>query len=80
MNIKLFFEITNDFFHLMYSHFEEDVDEETIEEEKIDEEKGMNEYGDDECYCNACSISRQILYFIEPRISQFMKNLYDKNN
>jgi hypothetical protein len=76
MNIKLFFEISKEFFDSMYSYLEEDETEETTNEEdttnekKIDEEKGWNEYGYDDnlCYCNGCNIYRQFALFIDPNI------------
>ncbi len=74
MNIRLFFEITKEFFDSMYSLVEEDYEENVNEEkvqENVDEENGDEEKGWDEeceCYCNACSISRQILLFIDPNI------------
>ena len=80
MNIKLFFEISKEFFDSMYSYLEEDkteyineediTDKEKIYEEKIDEEKGWNEYGDEDnlCYCNGCNIYRQFALFIDPTI------------
>jgi hypothetical protein len=80
MSIRLFFEISKDFFNAMYSHFEEeeymDYEEETIKEEQQedgeqqDEEKGWYQYEDDDnpCYCNGCNIYRQIILFIDPNI------------
>ncbi len=76
MNIKLFFEISKEFFDSIYSQYieeeEECIDEETvIIKEKIDEEKGWNKYDDDDnlCYCNGCNIYRQFVLFIDPNIS-----------
>lgn len=73
MIIKLF-EISKDFFDLMYSPFIEDVLENEVIRKKQDEEKGRQELSDDEeckediCGCNFCHITRQILLFINPEI------------
>lgn len=73
MIIKLF-EISNDFFDLMYSPFIEDVLENEVIREKLDEEKGWQEVSDDEecdediCGCNLCHTKHQLILFINPGI------------
>jgi len=73
MIIKLF-EISKDFFDLIYSPFIEDISENEVIREKQDEEKGWQESSDDEeweediCGCNLCHITRQMILFINPKI------------
>jgi hypothetical protein len=69
MNIKLFLEISKEFFDSIYS---QGIDYEDSCEESADEEKGEQENDDEElCYCNGCYISRQFLSFIS---SNFLKH------
>ncbi len=77
MNIRLFFEISKDFFDLMYSLYieedneEDDNKEKIINNEKIDEEKGLDQDNDEDlCYCDACSVCRQLFLVID-------QNMYD---
>ena len=73
MIIKLF-NISKDFFDLMYSPFIEDVFENEVIREKLDEEKGWQEVSDEEecdeeiCGCNLCHTTRQLILFINPGI------------
>jgi len=73
MIIKLF-EISKEFFDLMYSPFIGDILENEVIEDKLDEEKGLAGLSDDEeweediCGCNLCHITRQLLLFINPKI------------
>ena len=60
MNIKLFFEISKEFFDSIYSQGIDFEDDNNDINEKIDEEKGM-ENDEEECYCNACCVYRTIL-------------------
>jgi hypothetical protein len=71
MNIRLFLEISRDFFDSMYSPFI-DLDHDTIPD-IFDEEKAFEQISDDdkdelECGCNLCYTTHQILLFINPRI------------
>jgi hypothetical protein len=76
MNIKLFFEISKEFFDLMYSPFiEDDIIENDFRENLYlsddDEEKNILAIDKEKeiiCGCNLCYITRQILLFINPRI------------
>ena len=70
MNIKLFLEICNEFFDLMYSPFFEVIHNDIIQD-IFDEEKAFEQLSDEddiECGCNLCYTSRQLLLFINPRI------------
>ena len=71
MNIRLFLEISKEFFELIHPPIVEDACEN--DKEKLDEEKGWQELSDDEddepeCGCNLCDITRKILLFINPEI------------
>jgi hypothetical protein len=76
MNIKLFFEISKEFFDLMYSPFIEDTIIENEFRENLyvsddDEEKNISAIDKEKeiiCGCNLCHITRKILLFINPRI------------
>lgn len=71
MIIKLF-EISKEFFELIYPPIVEDTFEN--DKEKLDEEKGLEQITDQEecreeiCGCNLCDITRKILLFINPTI------------
>ena len=71
MIIKLF-EISKEFFELIYPPIVEDTFEN--DKEKLDEEKGLEEVSDDEeCEeeiygCNLCHIMHQLILFINPEI------------
>lgn len=70
MIIKLF-EISKEFFDLMYSQFIEDVLENEVIEDKLDEEKGLAELSDDEeCEKDIylCHSMRKLILFINPVI------------
>ena len=71
MNIRLFLEISRDFFDLMHSPFI-NTDHDDIIPYIFDEEKSFEEVSDDEddleCGCNLCYTTRQILLFINPII------------
>ncbi len=70
MNIKLFFEISKEFFELIHPSFVDDIIESNIIPDIFDEEKAFEELSDDddepECGCNLCHIMRQIVSFINP--------------
>lgn len=70
MNIKLFLEIAGEFFDQMYAG---DIYYDNCDylNNKNDVENGFIENKEKEeefCYCNVCSVSRQILLFINPEI------------
>jgi len=75
MIIKLF-EISKEFFELIYPPIVEDTFEN--DKEKLDEENGLEEVSDDEeydeeyeeeiCGCNLCHIMHQLILFINPEI------------
>lgn len=72
MNIRLFLEISRDFFDSMHSPFI-DVNHDDIIQDVFDEEKAFEQLSDDdeddiECGCNLCYTTRQLLLFINPRI------------
>lgn len=72
MNIRLFLEMSKEFFELIHPPIVEEICEN--DKEKLDEEKGWQELSDDEeweediCGCNLCHITRQLLLFINPKI------------
>ncbi len=61
MNIKLFFEITREFFDAMYSIY---VEEEK-EDKNVDEEKGLEQDDEYVCYYDPCYTCRQIFLVID---------------
>ena len=69
MNIRLFLEMSKEFFELIHPPIVEDACEN--DKEKLDEEKGWQELSDDEEYeeetC-CCKLIRQISLFINPGI------------
>ena len=72
MNIRLFLEISKEFFELIHPPIVEETCEN--DKEKLDEEKGLEQITDQEecreeiCGCNLCDITRKILLFINPTI------------
>jgi hypothetical protein len=70
MNIRLFLEMSKEFFELIHPPIVEETCEN--DKEKLDEEKGWKELSDEEdepeCGCNLCDITRKILLFINPEI------------
>ena len=81
MIIKLF-EISKDFFDLMYSPFIEEVFENKVIRVKLDEEKACQEPSDDEdepeCDCNLCYVTREIILFINPEF--YKKRISNKDD
>lgn len=68
MNIKLFFEISKEFFDSIYSpHLEEDIVEKK-EEKDLELEINESDYEEEICGCNLYDITRQLLLFINPQI------------
>lgn len=70
MNIKLFFEISKDFFDSIYSlDLEEDIVEKKEEEKDLELELEIDESDDEEdiCGCNLCHITGQLLSFINSK-------------
>ena len=69
MNIRLFLEMSKEFFELIHPPIVEETCEN--DKEKLDEEKGWQELSDDEEYeeetC-CCKLIRQISLFINPGI------------
>lgn len=69
MNIRLFLEMSKEFFELIHPPIVEEICEN--DKEKLDEEKGWQELSDDEEYeeetC-CCKLIRQISLFINPGI------------
>ena len=59
MSIKLIFEICEDFFDFIYSQGIDNLHD-VNKKVDLDEEIGIED-DEDECYCNACCISRHIL-------------------
>lgn len=75
MNIKLFFRITGEFFDLMYSggsdcYYDENDD---VNGEKKDIENAIDSH-EELCYCEGCSISRQIMSFIDNKFYGIVNN------
>ena len=68
--IKLFFEISKEFFDSIYSQGLDYEDENNDISENLDEEKGLEDE-EELCYCNACSVSRVFLSFIS---SEFLNH------
>ena len=74
MNMKLFWEISKDFFELIHPIIVEDTFEN--DKETLDEEKGFEEYEEDEedICCNLSHIMHQLTLFINPEIYKKLNN------
>lgn len=64
MDIKLFFEITGEFFDNIYSSGLYNDDEKNNEKKDIENCLNSNQ---DLCYCNVCTIYRELSSFIDTK-------------